>query len=171
MPNADWMLTEEKINVALGGEIRRARVAAGLSRPKLVELLPFEITVASLVNWELGKRGIAFMYLVEVARTLNYSATQLLQRAIARAETIQTQYVDIDLDGLREDSTARWVMLRTWAEKRNELLLEGDSRIVRLHHTVVREWAVLLGVHLVDLVIYLRKVADLTPVVLPLPED
>lgn len=169
MPEVDWLLTEEKINAALGGEVRRAREAAGLTRPQLVELLPFEATVATLLNWELGHRGISYVRLVELARTLNHSATQLLQRAIARVEAIQTQYVDIDVVALCDDSTARYVMLRTWAERKREPLTEG-VHMVRVHHTVVREWAVLLNVKLIDLIRYLAKAANLTPVVTPLPE-
>jgi transcriptional regulator with XRE-family HTH domain len=171
VPEADWVLSEDKINVALGGEVRRAREAAGLTRPQLVELLPFEVTVATLLNWELGHRGIAYVRLVELARTLNHSATQLLQRAIHRVESIQTQFVDIDVIALCDDSTARYVMLRTWAELKRETLVEEDLPIVRVHHAVIREWAVLLNIKLIDLIRYLGKVANLTPVVVPLPES
>ena len=170
MPEPDWLLTENKIRVALGREMRRAREAAGLTRPKFVELLPFDGSVHTLLNWELGHRAISFARLVEVARLLGHTAPQLLQRALAKAEAIQTQYVDIDIAALRKDSTAKYVMLRDWAERKRATLSE-DTQIVRLHHTVIREWAVLLNVKLIDLVRYLDAKASLAPVIKDLKED
>lgn len=164
MPEADWTLTEDKINSALGGEVRKAREAAGLTRPELVARLPFEVAVATLLNWELGHRGISYVRLAELARTLGESAPELLERALNQAESIQTEYVNIDVVALCDDAKARYVMLRTWGERKRQSLSNG-VRIVRLHHSVIREWAVLLNVKLIDLVRYLDKVAALTPVV------
>lgn len=164
MPEADWTLTEDKINVALGGEVRRAREAAGLTRPQLVTRLPFETTVATLLNWELGHRGISYARLVELARTLGETAPQLLKRALHRVESIQTEYVTVDVVAMCDDTNAKYVMLRNWAERKRQTL-SNDVRIVRLHHSVIKEWAVLLNVKLIDLVRYLDKVASLTPVV------
>src|SRR3712207_3665510 len=85
--DADWILTDEEVNTALGAEVRRAREAAGLSRPELAAQLPFKIAVATLLNWELGHRSISYSRLVEVGRTLNSSAPELLRRAIERIES------------------------------------------------------------------------------------
>lgn len=157
--DADWVLTEEDVNAALGAEVRRAREAAGLSRPELVAQLPFKIAVATLLNWELGHRAISYARLVEVGRTLNSSAPDLLRRAIERVESIESLLVELDLRPLCDDPNPKFGLLRTWAE--NKLVTVGDaSSVVRIHHSVVRELAVLLHVRLTDLVSHLSKITS-----------
>src|SRR3954453_7915583 len=152
--DVDWILTEEDVNAALGAEVRRAREAAGLSRPELVAQLPFKIAVATLLNWELGHRAISYARLVEIGRTLNISAPNLLRRAIERIELIQSLLVELDLRPLCDDANPRFGLLRTWAE--NKLAtLEDERSVVRIHHSVVRELAVLSRVRLPDLVKHL----------------
>lgn len=157
--DADWLLSEEEVNVALGAEVRRAREAAGLTRPELVARLPFRIAVATLLNWELGHRAIAHSRLVEVGRTLNCPAPELLRRAIERIESIKSLWVELDLRPLRDDANPRFGLLRTWAESKLATIDDANS-IVRLHHSVIREMAVLLRVHLADLVRYLSTTAS-----------
>lgn len=154
--DADWILTEEDVNAALGAEVRRAREAAGLSRPELVAQLPFKIAVATLLNWELGHRAISYARLVEIGRTLNIRAPDLLRRAIERVELIESLLVELDLRPLCDDANPRFGLLRTWAE--NKLAtMDDESSVVRIHHSVIRELAVLLSVHLTDLVTHLSK--------------
>lgn len=151
--DVDWILTEESVNAALGAEVRRAREAAGLSRPELVAQLPFKIAVATLLNWELGHRSISYARLVEIGRALNVSAPDLLRRAIERVEVIESLLVEFDLRPLCDDTDPRFGLLRRWAE--NKLAAAGEDSVVRVHHSVIRELAVLLGVRLADLVEHL----------------
>jgi transcriptional regulator with XRE-family HTH domain len=157
--DADWLLTEEEINAALGAEVRRAREAAGLSRPELVERLPFKIAVPTLLNWELGHRAISYGRLIELGRTLNCSAPALLRRAIDRIELIDSLLVELDLRPLCDDTTSRFGLLRTWAESRLATM-DGENSVVRIHHTVLRELAILLRVHVFDLVKYMSRVTS-----------
>lgn len=155
---ADWLLKDSDINAALGAEVRSAREAAGLTRPELVARLPFRTTVPTVLNWELGHRAISYARLVELGRTLHRSGPELLRRAIDRVDSIQSALVELDLRQLQEDPDAG--LLRTWAE--NKLATKNDTgTIVRIHHTVIREWAVLLGMHLTDLVRHLEEKASL----------
>lgn len=158
--DADWLLSEEEVNVALGTEVRRAREAAGLTRPELVAQLPFKIAVATLLNWELGHRSISYARLVEVGRTLNSSAPELLRRAIERIESIESLWVELDLRPLCDDANPRFGLLRTWAEHKLATIDDDARSIVRIHHSVIREMAVLLRVHLADLVRYLSTTAS-----------
>jgi len=151
------MLTEEDVNAALGAEVRRAREAAGLSRPELVAQLPFKIAVATLLNWELGHRAISYARLVEIGRTLNVSAPALLRRAIDRIELIESLLVELDLRPLCDDANPKFGLLRTWAENKLATMDDDENSVVRLHHSVIRELAVLLSVRLADLVKYLSK--------------
>jgi transcriptional regulator with XRE-family HTH domain len=154
--DADWLLTEEDLNAALGAEVRRAREAAGLTRPELAAQLPFKISVATLLNWELGHRAVSYARLLEVSRTLNVSAPDLLRRAIDRVELIDSLLVELDLRPLCEDANPTFGLLRTWAENKIETL-EDERSVVRVHHSVIRELAVLLSVRLTDLVKHLSK--------------
>lgn len=157
---ADWLVKDADVNVALGAEVRSAREAAGLSRPELVAQLPFKTTVPTLLNWELGHRAISYARLIEVSRTLNCTGPDLLRRAIERVESIQSLLVELDLRALSEDPDPRFGMLRTWAE--NKLATKTEpGPITRIHHSVVREWAVLLGMHLPELVNHLEETASL----------
>jgi hypothetical protein len=126
-----------------------------LTRPELVAQLPFKTTVPSLLNWELGHRAISYARLVELARSLRRSAPGLLGRAIERVDAIQTLMVEVDLAALRDDPNPAFAVLRRWAV--NRLAARPDTGpVVRVHHTVVREWAVLLGIGLPDLVQHLK---------------
>jgi transcriptional regulator with XRE-family HTH domain len=154
--DAEWILTDEEVNTALGAEMRRAREAAGLTRPELAAQLSFKISVATLLNWESGHRAISYARLVEVGRTLNSSAPELLRRAIERIETIESLLVELDLRPLCDDTNPQFGLLRTWAE--NKLAtLDGARSTVRIHHSVIRELAVLLRVRLTDLVKHLSN--------------
>lgn len=66
--DADWLVTDAEVNIALGAELRSAREAAGLSRPQFVAQLPFKTTVPTVLNWELGHRAISYAKL-EACRT------------------------------------------------------------------------------------------------------
>jgi transcriptional regulator with XRE-family HTH domain len=157
---ASWLLTDGTINRALGAELRRRREAAGLTRPELVEQLAFKVTVATLLNWELGYRAISYARLVEIARTLHTSAPEMLRCAIEHIESIQSLMVQIDLAPVCRDENARFALLRTWAE--NKLVSLGETpSVIRVHHTVIRELAVLMNVPLADLVGYLTTNASL----------
>ncbi|MFC4859215.1 hypothetical protein [Actinophytocola glycyrrhizae] len=161
--NADWLLTDAEVNAALGAEVRAAREAAGLTRPDLVDQLPFATTTQTLMNWETGKRAISYAKLVEIGRTLHRSAPDLLSGAVERIESIQSLVVELDLRRLREDANPRYEVLRTWAE--NKLSTKQSSgSVVRVHHSVIREWAVLLRVQLPDLVQHLENTASFAQV-------
>lgn len=156
---ADWLLTEADVNAALGAEVRAAREAAGLSRPELAARLPFPIAVATLLNWELGHRAISYVKLLEIARTLRRSGPELLGRALDRVESIHSLTVALDLQRLSQN--VRFKVLRTWAD--NKLRTgQVEGTVARVHHSVVREWAVMLDVPLPDLVRYLEQAASLT---------
>jgi transcriptional regulator with XRE-family HTH domain len=160
---ADWLLKDADVNVALGAEVRSAREAAGLTRPELVAQLPFKTTVPTLLNWELGHRAISYARLVELSRTLNCTGHELLRRAIERVDSIQSLLVELDLRPLLENRDPRFGMLRTWAE--NKLAAKNDEgTTVAVHHSVVREWAILLGMRLNDLVNHLEATAALQQV-------
>lgn len=157
MADEDWVLADADINVAVGAELRAAREAAGLTRPELVAQLPFKSTVPTLLNWELGHRAVSYARLVETARVLGRPAPDLMRRAIERVDAIQTLMVEVDLAALRDDPNPAFALLRRWAT--NRLAAKPDSgTTVRVHHTVVREWAVLLGLPLPDLVRHLETV-------------
>jgi transcriptional regulator with XRE-family HTH domain len=161
--NADWILTDADLNAAIGAELRSAREAAGLSRPELVAQLPFTTTVATLLNWELGKRATSYAKLVEIARALHRRPADLLDRAVERVESIQSLMVELDLRRLCEDTTPRFGALQTWAV--NRLAAKDDpGTVVRVHHSVIREWAVQLKVHLADLVRHLERTANFAQV-------
>lgn len=150
-PPADWVLSDNVINTAVGTAVRRAREAEGHSRPDLAAILPFPVTAATLLNWELGKRAISYSKLVEVARVLNTTGPALLAQAIELVEVIDSLMVDVDLEPLCADQGRLFKPVRTWA--RNKRATLGDAApVVRVHHSVIRELAVLAGVPLVDLV-------------------
>lgn len=161
--NADWLLTDAEVNAALGAEVRAAREAAGLTRPELVAELPFTTSVPTLTNWELGKRTISYAKLVELSRTLRRNGPDLLRRAVERVESIQSLVVELDLRQLCEDTNPRYGVLRTWAENKLSTMQDAGS-VVRVHHSVVREWSVLLRVHLTELVRHLEKTASFAQV-------
>lgn len=163
MGNADWVLTDADLNAAIGAELRAAREAAGLSRPELVAQLPFTTTVATLLNWELGKRATSYAKLVELARALHRRPADLLDRAVERVESIQSLMVELDLRLLCEDTTPRFSALQTWATNRLSTRQDAGT-IVRVHHSVIREWAFLLKVQLVDLVHHLERTANFAQV-------
>lgn len=161
--DANWLLTDDDINAAVGAEVRRAREAAGLTRPELVALLPFKIAVPTLLNWELGHRAISYARLIEVGRTLHSSAPTLLCRAIERIESIDSLIVELDLRPLCDDANPQFGLLRVWAENKLATMDDG-SYFARIHHTVIRELAVLLRVRLTDLVKHLSATATMTRV-------
>lgn len=156
----DWVLQDAEVNVAVGAEVRAAREASGLTRPELVAQLPFKTTVATLLNWELGKRSISYARLVEACRTLNRTAPDLLRRAIDRVDSIHAMTVELDIEQLSADTNPEFGTLRTWAVHKLASRVDAGP-IVQVHHTVIREWAVLLAVPLVDLVHHLEKAASL----------
>lgn len=160
--DADWVLKDADINVALGAEARAAREAVGLTRPQLVAHLPFKITVPTLLNWELGHRQISYARLAELARALHRTAPDLLRSAIGRVESLQSQLVELDPSLLAADTDPRFETLRVWAVNKHAATADkhaDESPRVRVHHTVVREWAVLVGVPLPHLVKYLETAA------------
>jgi transcriptional regulator with XRE-family HTH domain len=78
--------TEAQMKAAVGAAVRQAREDAGLTREQFVAQLPFRVTVATLLNWELGHRGISYLRLVELAHALDETAPSLLERAIKNLE-------------------------------------------------------------------------------------
>lgn len=150
----DWLIQDTDMNAAVGAELRSARDAAGLTRPELVEQLPFKTTVPTLLNWELGHRAVGYARLVELARTLGRTAPDVLEAAIARVDCVPTLTVEIDLDLLAKGRDEQYALLRRWATSRRAAFPDSGP-MVRVHHTVVREWAVLLGVSLPTLVRHL----------------
>lgn len=154
-----WMLTEPAINKALGEEVERARKAAGFStRSGVAEKLPFPCTLTSLTNWETGQRGIAYGKLVEMARLFGTTAPELLRRAIERLETIQSLMVQFDLEPVCKINDTRYALLRSWAEKKRKML-PGSKTVVRVHHSFIRELALMLNMSPSGLVNLLRREA------------
>lgn len=89
-------LSDEIVNVAIGAEFRKAREKAGYTRLELVKLLPFEIKVPTLLNWELGHRSISYTRLIQSAPTLGTTAPELIKRAMERIEAVSLTAVKFD---------------------------------------------------------------------------
>lgn len=159
----DWVVQDSDVNVALGAEMRAAREAAGLTRPELVAQLPFKTTVPSVLNWELGHRAASYARLIEWGRALNRPAPDLLRGAIERVDSIPSLLVEIDLVQLCKDTTPALATLRTWAQNKLAVGAAGEP-LARIHHSVIREWAVQLGVSLPQMVSYLKFAASLRQV-------
>ena len=163
MEKADWDLSDKTLNTALGSEVRRLREKAGLTRPDLAALLPFDLSVAALLNWELGERSISYVRLIWLGRILGVSAPELLRRAIERIEVTNADLVQLDLEPVANNKEKGFYLLGKWA--RNKLAqTERETSIVRLHHSVIRELAIMLDVELTDLVEFLTSKASLRPV-------
>lgn len=161
---AEWLITDVAFNAALGLQVRQAREAAHLTRPELVALLPFKITVATLLNWELGHRSISYARLVELARALQRTAPDLMRAAIESVESVETMFVDLDLRPLCDDMGPRFEVLRLWAKNKLATIDQDARGIARVHHTVVRELAVLLNLHVSVLVEHLTTTAGLVKI-------
>lgn len=149
-----WVLDDAALNVALGGRIRAARKAAGLSRPELVARLPFPCTVATLWNWETGKRAVSHAKLVELARALHTTAPDLMEEAIESLDEITALMVVVDLRPLAVDTTPEFGMLASWAASK---LAQTGVPVIRVHHTVLREFAVLHQVPVTDLMAHVTQ--------------
>ncbi|MGH3762520.1 helix-turn-helix domain-containing protein [Actinophytocola sp.] len=151
--------TDEAMNIAVGAELRRAREAAGLTRSELAAILPFKASAAGLSNYETGKRMVSHWRMVEFCRAVDAYAPDVLGRAIESVESIQTLLVELDLRAIADDDDARFAPIRTWA--RNRLArVSLESTTVRVHHSVVRELAVLLDMSSNDLVKHLASTAS-----------
>lgn len=159
----DWVVSDEVMNAAVGKELRLAREAAGLTRPELVDELPFTVSVATLANYESGKRAVSYRRLLEFSRVTRVDAWDILRRAIERVEAIQSLLVEVDLQVIAYDDDPRFVLLQRWAKTRLEVAPTGTT-IVRLHHSVLREFATMLDISAGVLVKHLEACASLRQV-------
>jgi transcriptional regulator with XRE-family HTH domain len=114
-------MRREKVNdrpivdlvVALGHELRQARVDRRWSRHDLVERMPNSFPANTLSCYENGSRECSFTRFVEICETLGVSAPGLLDRAIQRVRPVERVTVDktaldalvAHVDGMPEQPT------------------------------------------------------------------
>src|SRR4051794_3232929 len=74
------------ISRAIGVEIRSAREARSLSRQQLASLLPYDISVRTLLSYEHGLRNLSVVRLIEIGQVLGVDARIILARSLQRAQ-------------------------------------------------------------------------------------
>ncbi len=97
--------TAKAIAVALGGELRRAREAMGLSRAQFVALLPSGIGERTLLAYEHGLRQVTVARLAELCDVLGVTPSTLLTEALQKARIhLANLVLRVDLQALIKDS-------------------------------------------------------------------
>jgi transcriptional regulator with XRE-family HTH domain len=144
-------VVDRMITGALGEELRRARERTGLSQSELAARMPSELHPKTLASYEQGVRQCTVVRFCEIARALQASATDLLTRALHRAE-IDLQAVDlqVDLHALTNDARPELRPLRRWARAR--LAMYPTATLTRLDGRVIQEMALIFGTTLTDLI-------------------
>lgn len=103
--------------VALGDELRQARVRRGWSRDEFVAQLGVGISRHTLATYELGTRTMSLARLFELCRALGIEPHGMLDRAYRRVFGTDTS-AHVDLARLARATAERLRPLRGWARLR-----------------------------------------------------
>jgi transcriptional regulator with XRE-family HTH domain len=139
---------DHRIVQAIGEELRRARTAAGWSRPQLVKRVKSRVPVNTYACYEQGIRQCSVPRLLELCDALGVAATELIGLALQRLEhQVAIHGVRLDLRKITADGRDELGDLRRWARKR--ITEHGDTPdpygpfVVHLPWTVMREVALI----------------------------
>lgn len=135
-------LTDEAFMRILGQEIRRVRDEAGLTRAQLVEQLASGIGDRTLLSYEHGVRALTVARFVEICRTLDIAANEVLATAIKKAGDLSGLRIRVSLKAVAVDENEEFKSVQRWARRR---LKNHSSREVVLSPATVRELAVALN--------------------------
>jgi transcriptional regulator with XRE-family HTH domain len=155
-------VADQEIVVAVGEELRRARGSAGWSRPELIKRMRTPVPVNTYACYEQGIRQCSIPRLVEICRTLDVSAPDLIGLALQRLELdLEKSGVRIDLRKVLRDEHDELGPLRQWAHNRIKVdALTADPRVpavVRLQWAVVKEMAVFCDISRGQLLSHFRE--------------
>lgn len=145
-------LTDPAFARVLGHEIRRAREERGWTRAQLVEKLPSGIGDRTLLSYEHGIRHVTVCRFVEIIRTLGDSASEVLAKALERADDLRGRQLHVNLRRLVKDEKKGFESVRKWAKNR---LAHYPSPIVLLSPHTLRELSVALDLTHTELTSYL----------------
>lgn len=135
--------TVKAVTHALGEELRRARVARGLSRECLVTLLPSGIGARTLLSYEHGTRQFTVLRFLELCRALGASAPNLLGLALQRARIhLDSSELWVDLHALLADNSTQFRPVILWARNK---LIECPGGVVEIAPVAVHEMATMIG--------------------------
>jgi transcriptional regulator with XRE-family HTH domain len=136
-------VTHKAIAKAVGEELRRRREALGLSRDKLVGLLPFEFGARSLLSYEHGTRKMSVVRLVELCHPLHASPPDVLGASLQRAGIcLQNLTLQVDLHELLQYRNLGFEQLLVWADNK---LAEASEGIVPVTSSARQEMAALMS--------------------------
>jgi transcriptional regulator with XRE-family HTH domain len=144
------------ISRAIGMEIRSAREARSLSRQQLASLLPYDISVRTLLSYEHGLRNLSVVRLIEIGQVLGVDARIILARSLQRAQLDPMKLaLVVDLNKMIKDESPAYRPMRQWA--RNTLNEKTNNGVVDMPPNVVRHLAHCIGYKHEQLAQYLSK--------------
>lgn len=129
----------------LGAELRRLRLARGLTRPQLVDEASNPISVRALQSYEAGQRELTAFNLLELCRALRCDLTTLIARVTARLGAADPGHLRLDLRVVLRDDTSDLLPLRRWVHVQLAARADDDVAIVDLSPDAVRTMAALCG--------------------------
>lgn len=125
----------------LGAELRRLRVARGLTRRELLRRLPDDLSVQTLATYELGTRTISVLRLVELCAALGTTAQDLLASIDQAIRPLPDGVIRIDLRALANDPRSALAPARRWAASRLRQLPENAAGTTTLDRAAVEQLA------------------------------
>jgi hypothetical protein len=154
-------VTHKAISKAVGQELRRLREALGLSRDKLVALLPFEFGSRSLLSYEQGVRKMSVVRLVELCHPLHASPPDVLGASLQKAGLyLQNLTLQVDLRELLHYRNLGYEQLLVWADNK---LAETSEGIVTVTSSARQEMAALMSCDQNDLTRHLAQFVPSRP--------
>jgi transcriptional regulator with XRE-family HTH domain len=148
-------LTDDRVNRAVGHELRRLREARGLSRAELVRLLPSGIGDRTLLSYEHGSRQLTLLRFAELSWALGVDAPTLFARGLQRARVlVEHLTLTVDLLALLVDTRVAFRPLAQWARN---TLNDHPGGIVDVEPAVVRNLARFMGCTPWELANYLAR--------------
>jgi hypothetical protein len=143
------------IRRALGGELRRAREACGLSRVELADQLPSGIGDRTLLSYEHGTREMTFLRFLEICWVLAVDPMSVARAALQRARiNLDKQSIHVDLRALSRDESITYRSMVQWARN---ALNEFPDGTVELEPVVVKHLALSSGCDYHGLVNHLAR--------------
>lgn len=140
---ASGELFGKAVTGAVGDELRRVREQRGLSRARLVEMLPSGIGERTLLAYEHGLRQITVTRFSEICWVLGVEATPVYARGLQRAQLLVDSIpLTVDVHALLADWKGMSRELAKWA--RNMLTYHPDG-IVEIEPVAVRHLAISVG--------------------------
>lgn len=143
----------QRLQEALGDQLRQARRSLRLTRQDVLQQLGLGLSAQTLASYELGTRRISVIRLIELADVLGVSALELLARGLRRVSRVEppVSALRVDLAAVVHDETPELAPLRRWARTWLESLPDRADTVVRFEPGAVQPLAEICAVDPRDL--------------------